>query len=813
MGMMFENVQADYDIVIVGSGPAGLSAASRAQERGNRYVLLEAEDHASDTIYKYQKGKHVMAEPGFLPLRSGMKFGEGKREGILGEWDNALKSQSINIAYKKKVAGIKRDDANSPFTITCEDGSSYTSRAVILGIGLQGNIRKLGVPGENLARVQYTLSDPDEFKDEVIVVVGAGDAGIENACALAKQNQLHLMNRDEEFTVCKDGNKNLALATEKSGKMTIWHSAFAARVEETGAEPPLNYVFNAKDGEHSIPCHRVVARCGAIPPRKLVESFGIQFPNPNPTSIPVLSESYESNVPGLFIVGALGGYPLIKQAMNQGYEVVETINGEVVEPVDEPLIRERLKAWKADANVGDLIDRMRASSPFFAAITKLQMREILLESTVKVLRKGEVVFAKGDYTNTFFSIAEGSVDVQISPDEVKPAKYISLPAGRFFGEMGLLSGRRRTATILAGEGCVLIETPRRTMLKLIASSDEVRKQIDNAFVRNAIINYIGSAMSPESIDALLQGGVELKRYNAKQYLFKEGDDADGLYLIRRGSVEVTRKAAGQDQALGYVAAGGYVGEMALIDDSKRSASVMATVLTEALVFEGARFKAEIERNPKLKETLQALILERTRANVTRADTSANSSYMAQFLVAQGVGDASNILVIDETKCVQCNNCETACAETHDGVSRLRRDVGPTLNHLHIPVACRHCENPHCMKDCPPDAISRGPTGEVFISDACIGCGNCERNCPYGVVQLAVQKKPKFGGGLAWLLFGLGKAPGDRAPDYDPNARKKAVKCDLCKEISGGPRCVNACPTGAAVRMSPDKLMALVASDN
>ncbi|NBT06853.1 MAG: FAD-binding protein, partial [Betaproteobacteria bacterium] len=84
---MFENVQADYDIVIVGSGPAGLSAASRAQERGNRYVLLEAEDHASDTIYKYQKGKHVMAEPGFLPLRSGMKFGEGKREGILGEWD------------------------------------------------------------------------------------------------------------------------------------------------------------------------------------------------------------------------------------------------------------------------------------------------------------------------------------------------------------------------------------------------------------------------------------------------------------------------------------------------------------------------------------------------------------------------------------------------------------------------------------------------------------------------------------------------------------------------------------------------------
>ena len=173
--------------------------------------------------------------------------------------------------------------------------------------------------------VQYTLSDPDEFVGETVVVVGAGDAGIENACALAPRNTVHLMNRNEEFTVCKDGNRNLALATARSGRLTIWHSSFATRVEETGTEPPLAFVFNSREGPRSIPCHRVIARCGATPPRKLLESFGIAFPSSNPAAMPQLSESYESSVPGLFVVGALGGYPLIKQAMNQGHEVVETI--------------------------------------------------------------------------------------------------------------------------------------------------------------------------------------------------------------------------------------------------------------------------------------------------------------------------------------------------------------------------------------------------------------------------------------------------------------------------------------------------------
>ena len=100
------------------------------------------------------------------------------------------------------------------------------------------------------------------------------------------------------------------------------------------------------------------------------------------------------------------------------------------------------------------------------------------------------------------------------------------------------------------------------------------------------------------------------------------------------------------------------------------------------------------------------------------------------LVENGIGEATDVLLIDEKLCIGCDNCERACADAHEGLSRLDREAGRTYAHLHVPTSCRHCEHPHCMADCPPNAINRGPDGEVFINDTCIGCGNCQRNCPW-----------------------------------------------------------------------------------
>ena len=179
---------------------------------------------------------------------------------------------------------------------------------------------------------------------------------------------------------------------------------------------------------------------------------------------------------------------------------------------------------------------------------------------------------------------------------------------------------------------------------------------------------------------------------------------------------------------------------------------------------------------------------------------------------QGLGEATNALVIDETLCVGCDNCDKACAETHGGISRLDREAGASLANLHIPISCRHCELPHCMTDCPPDAIRRAPNGEVFITDSCIGCGNCETNCPYDAIKLSYAAPPKPSL-FSWLFLGRGPGPGEPA-SFKPTAEsadagKKAVKCDACMGQAGGPACVRACPTGAALRVSPEQFIELV----
>src|SRR5919108_551283 len=204
-----------YKIAIIGSGPAGVSAAARAAELGLSHILLEGAPHLSNTVYLYQKGKHVMAEPEVLPLRSTLAFGAGTRERVLSVWNEATKRLGINVRYSAEVKAIA--GKGNDFTLTLQNGEQLQADRVILAIGLQGNLRKLGIPGEDLPFVQYQLDDPEEYADETIVVVGAGDSAIENALALARQNTVIIINRRDEFNRAKEGNLNAILRAIDDG--------------------------------------------------------------------------------------------------------------------------------------------------------------------------------------------------------------------------------------------------------------------------------------------------------------------------------------------------------------------------------------------------------------------------------------------------------------------------------------------------------------------------------------------------------------------------------------------------------------------
>jgi len=259
---------------------------------------------------------------------------------------------------------------------------------------------------------------------------------------------------------------------------------------------------------------------------------------------------------------------------------------------------------------------------------------------------------------------------------------------------------------------------------------------------------------------------------------------------------------------GVEPAGSLVGEMALLYDRPRTATVTAAIDTEALKIDGSVFKPFLDARPDLRTKIDQAVHDRVLRGVAYQQDPWRGA-VADFLVGEGIGEATNALLIDEALCVRCDNCEKACAETHEGIARLDREAGPTFRNLHVPISCRHCENPHCMADCPPNALNRDEKGEVWIDNTCIGCGNCAANCPYGVIRMAVPG-PKKPGLLQWLLFGRGPGPGEdeallkmKKVDKDGKELPKfAKKCDLCRGVKGGPACVRACPTGAAIRVNP-----------
>ena len=330
----------------------------------------------------------------------------------------------------------------------------------------------------------------------------------ENALALAAQNSVTILNRRDEFARIKDGNQAALLAAFKdpSVPLACRYSSSVSKITEApeDADSRLLVELNTPEGLLEVAADRVIARLGAIPPRKFLEACGIEFPNDVPTALPVVSEIYESNVPGLYLVGSLAGYPLIKQAMNQGYDVIEFINGNPIKPADHELLDYQFRGLPYMLDVDNQISLLMQRVPMFRHMNTLSFRELVIESqiyatyadhesaletaeeiaelqreialsyaqekehprTTEIIELDQTLYRQGDRGVSFFTVLDGEVVLE-APHI--PGGSRSLKQGEFFGEMSLIAGQARRETARAGRNCVLMETPRRTILKLMNS--------------------------------------------------------------------------------------------------------------------------------------------------------------------------------------------------------------------------------------------------------------------------------------------------------------------------------------------------------
>jgi cGMP-dependent protein kinase 2 len=539
MGQAVLTVGKLYKIAILGSGPAGLSAALHAATVGLDYVLLEKTNHLSDTIFRYQRGKHIMATPSQLVLRADCSFGPGKREAILDIWNWEADRAKINVRFRaeaKSITGAKGD-----FTITLTNGEEIKAESVILAIGTQGNPNLLRCEGAGLPHVQYQLDDPAEYVDEHILVIGGGDAGIENALGLvadaAQGNIVTLVNRSADFAKAKDANVKALYGARDTGRLSILSQASPARIEAGWI------CVETPDGEARLPCDRVIARMGSAAPRKFVESAGIRFTSEAREAFPHLTPTFETTTRGIYVIGALAGYPLIKHCMNQGYDVVEYIAGNAsLKPADEPILEARLKNLPVRKSVADWIEFLRREVEILRELSPLQMREFLLDCEVRVYKENDVIFRRNMTGSSLFGIAAGSVRVEVNPKD--PSVIVPIGKGSIFGEVGLISGRRRGATVRAGKDCIVVEIPRTATLKLMASVKDAKDTVNRITTERQLLQIFGSGLSREDLADVL-AVAEVKEVKSGEAVVREGEEGYDIFVVRSGSMTVEKRIGGK----------------------------------------------------------------------------------------------------------------------------------------------------------------------------------------------------------------------------------------------------------------------------
>ena len=258
-----------YDVIIVGAGPAGLSASLSALQHGLNYLTLEQGEVAA-TIRNYPRHKFLMAEPVDMPLYGSLYIGDGTKESLVTVWETILANTGVRVRTRERVESILRNGAS--LYVSTSRGV-YRTRNVVLALGKRGTPRRLGVPGEELSKVTYRLIEADSYQDKDILVVGGGDSAVEAALALSKafRNRVTLSYRGGAFRRARERNRKMLEDAEQQGKIRILRNSMLSRI--------LPHCVQLMDGDrvYELPNHYVFVLIGGESPEAFLQKIGIQL--------------------------------------------------------------------------------------------------------------------------------------------------------------------------------------------------------------------------------------------------------------------------------------------------------------------------------------------------------------------------------------------------------------------------------------------------------------------------------------------------------------------------------------------------------
>lgn len=260
--------QASYELIIVGAGPAGISAALSAKKYSLRFLILE-QDTLGGAVFTYPRSKIVMTSPMDLPLYGKIKLFETTKTELLSLWQSLLKKHEINLRENTKVETITK--SGEYFTIVTTSGEQITTNTVLLAIGRRGSPRKLNIPGEMKEKVAYRLLDGEEITGKKIMVVGGGDSAVESALLLSGKNNVILSYRNEVFNRIKPANAQALEEAAAKSKLELRQGTHLIEIQDS------HVILALSDGGKAemIPNDLVYIFAGGELPVNFLEKAGI----------------------------------------------------------------------------------------------------------------------------------------------------------------------------------------------------------------------------------------------------------------------------------------------------------------------------------------------------------------------------------------------------------------------------------------------------------------------------------------------------------------------------------------------------------